>query len=184
MYFPRHYAGEFIVIVKSFWPKLCIKILCNAMLNSPGGVPHYFRKFPRIFAENPKNFLRDFQQFPRNSIDPRGTPIIFPYTPHPPPYPRFYPLPYPHAYPNFNPVFLQFTFFIQGYMFIPPDSSTSIYIFESSPQQHTRTSLLTRRVSAALWCTMYMFSIMCKSIGSSGIVMVSTASVSDDLGQL
>ena len=31
------------------------------------------------------------------------------------------PLPYPPS-PNFNPVFLQFTFFIQGCIFIPPDS--------------------------------------------------------------
>ena len=126
MHFLRYYAGEFIVIVESFWSRLRIKILiCHCAMScwtarvSPiisGNFPEFSRKIPRIFSEY-------FQKLPRNFHTPPGYPIIFPYTPHPPPYPRFYPLPYPPS-PNFNPVFLQFTFFIQGYIFIPPDSCT------------------------------------------------------------
>ena len=47
-------------------------------------------------------------------------------SPSPPPHPRFYPLPYPLS-PSCNPVFLQFTFFIQGYIFSPPDSCVIVF---------------------------------------------------------
>ena len=62
------------------------------------------------------------------------------YTSHPPSHPRFYrTLPY-HPSPNFNPVSLQFTFFIQEYMAnhicFPPDTSILNIEYEQYTVHH------------------------------------------------
>ena len=94
MHFLRYYAGEFIVIVESFWSRLFIKILiCHCVMScwthrvSPiisGNFPEFSRKFPRVFSEN-------FQKFPRNFHTPPGYPHHIPIYPSPPSLPPILP---------------------------------------------------------------------------------------------